>query len=112
LPLNLAEILAPAEHELAPVNLAAPPLSPQFMAATPFEAVIASLPGGDEGGSGGGKGGGGGGGGGGSPPVAQFTAPPPAVPEPGTWMTMLFGFGAMGWLLRRNKAVIVSRRAA
>jgi hypothetical protein len=25
------------------------------------------------------------------------------VPEPGTWMTMLLGFAAIGWTLRRNK---------
>ena len=29
--------------------------------------------------------------------------PPPAVPEPGTWATMLMGFGLTGWLIRRRR---------
>ena len=29
--------------------------------------------------------------------------PPPAVPEPGTWATMLLGFGLAGWALRRRR---------
>lgn len=29
--------------------------------------------------------------------------PPPAVPEPGTWATMLIGFGFTGWALRRRR---------
>lgn len=32
------------------------------------------------------------------PPVV----PPPAVPEPSTWAMMLFGFGALGYALRRK----------
>ena len=32
------------------------------------------------------------------PPIV----PTPAVPEPGTWATMLLGFGLMGWHLRRR----------
>ena len=47
---------------------------------------------------------------GGSPP-ASFpgpepkvpVTPPSAVPEPGTWATMLLGFGMMGWRMRRSK---------
>ncbi len=35
-----------------------------------------------------------------SPPVIQ---PPSAVPEPATWMTMLLGFGLVGWRLRRRR---------
>ncbi|MFL6720674.1 MAG: PEPxxWA-CTERM sorting domain-containing protein [Sphingomonas sp.] len=31
-------------------------------------------------------------------------APPSAVPEPGTWATMLLGFGLMGWRLRRRRS--------
>lgn len=29
--------------------------------------------------------------------------PPPAVPEPGTWATMLLGFGLTGWAMRRRR---------
>ena len=28
---------------------------------------------------------------------------PPAVPEPGTWATMLLGFGLTGWTMRRRR---------
>jgi hypothetical protein len=30
--------------------------------------------------------------------------PPSAVPEPGTWAMMLFGFGLVGWRMRRRPA--------
>ena len=30
--------------------------------------------------------------------------PPSAVPEPGTWAMMLFGFGVIGWRMRRRPA--------
>jgi hypothetical protein len=46
-------------------------------------------------------------GGGGSPP-ASFPTPqlpvkvPSAVPEPGTWATMLLGFALVGWRVRRR----------
>jgi hypothetical protein len=54
----------------------------------------------------------GGGGGGGSPGGSVPLVYPPhdtkdviaAVPEPGTWATMLLGFGLMGWRLRRSNA--------
>lgn len=46
-------------------------------------------------------------GGGGTPPPGGETPPenppPPVVPEPGTWATMLLGFGLTGWLLRRRR---------
>ena len=29
--------------------------------------------------------------------------PPPVVPEPGTWATMLLGFGLTGWAIRRRR---------
>jgi hypothetical protein len=32
----------------------------------------------------------------------------PAVPEPGTWMLMLLGFGAIGFAMRRRRNVRVS----
>jgi hypothetical protein len=47
----------------------------------------------------------------GEPPPASFPGPEPktpvnppsAVPEPGTWATMLLGFGLIGWQVRRSK---------
>ncbi len=32
------------------------------------------------------------------------TPPPPAVPEPGTWLMMILGFGLIGGFMRRRKA--------
>lgn len=47
-------------------------------------------------------------GGGGSPPTTP-TQPPlvptSPVPEPGTWATMLLGFGLIGWRIRRGTKV-------
>ena len=45
------------------------------------------------------------------PPPPPPEQPPPAVPEPGTWATMLLGFGLTGWMMRRRRrpvAAIVS----
>ena len=39
------------------------------------------------------------------PPPPPPSPPPPPVPEPGTWLTMVLGFGATGWLLRNRHAV-------
>lgn len=39
-----------------------------------------------------------------------FAAPAPAVPEPGTWMTMILGFGFAGAMVRRSRKT--SARAA
>jgi hypothetical protein len=33
---------------------------------------------------------------------------PPAVPEPGTWATMLLGFGLTGWAMRRRRRQITA----
>ena len=57
--------------------------------------------------------GGGGGGSPGSPTAPGIVAGPivgvtPAVPEPSTWLMMLFGFGAIGSALRRRGAVAVA----
>lgn len=42
--------------------------------------------------------------GGGNPPNEEPPVEnPPAVPEPGTWATMLLGFGLTGWLMRRRR---------
>jgi PEP-CTERM motif len=37
------------------------------------------------------------------PESKQPVTVPSAVPEPGTWATMLLGFGLIGWRLRRSK---------
>ncbi|MGN6849102.1 MAG: PEPxxWA-CTERM sorting domain-containing protein [Sphingomicrobium sp.] len=91
--------------------------------APPFAEIAATFPepgiipvpglGGGGGGRGGGGGGGGGiippGGGGGGPPVTIPTSEPHTpipvtpLPEPGTWATMLLGFGLLGWRLRRRE---------
>jgi len=44
-------------------------------------------------------------GGGGGPPTETppENPPPPVVPEPGTWATMLLGFGLVGWMMRRRR---------
>src|SRR5258707_712652 len=35
---------------------------------------------------------------------------PSAVPEPGTWAMMLFGFGMIGWRVRRRRPAPFARR--
>lgn len=37
------------------------------------------------------------------PPPTEPPPTPPVVPEPGTWATMLLGFGLTGWVLRRRR---------
>ena len=116
---------APRERALGKIHNPAPP--PQFLAAIappppsivdlpPFEAALTNLgplmtiPG-PPGGGGGivtsqsppGGGGGGGGGGGDTETPPEQPPPPPPVPEPGTWATMLLGFGMTGWLMRRRR---------
>lgn len=63
--------------------------------------------------------GGGGGGGGGTPPGDTGTVPPvqvppvtAAVPEPGTWLMMLFGFGVVGSALRPRRRRSLRTQAA
>ncbi|MEL6874280.1 MAG: PEPxxWA-CTERM sorting domain-containing protein [Pseudomonadota bacterium] len=34
---------------------------------------------------------------------ASFVAPPPAIPEPGTWAMMIIGFGAIGGAMRSRR---------
>lgn len=36
------------------------------------------------------------------PPPPRQPPAPPGVPEPGTWMLLLAGFGLSGWMLRRD----------
>lgn len=37
------------------------------------------------------------------PPVTPPVVPPAPIPEPQTWLTMILGFFAMGWALRRRR---------
>ena len=66
---------------------------------------------------------GGGGGGvippGGGPPLVSVPTPqpgelvpPPALPEPGTWATMLLGFAFIGWRIRRRSSARALRQPA
>lgn len=50
------------------------------------------------------------GGGGPNPPPREEPPPPPppAVPEPGTWATMLLGFGLSGWMIRRRRRMVAA----
>jgi PEP-CTERM motif len=104
-PVNLAQLIAPPVPGVVPVDLGPPP-ELKFLDFPPPGVVFASPPGGGSVPPGGGGGGGGGccGGGGGPPPDAPKPPPTPAVPEPGTWMTMLLGFGVIGWAMRRSGA--------
>jgi hypothetical protein len=114
-PIELAKILLPAEQAPAiiPIALlqAGPPL-PLSAIIGPSPGGVGSLPGGvivsPPGGSGGGSPPGGG------PTTTPTTVPkevppvspvPSAVPEPGTWATMLLGFGLLGWRFRRERKV-------
>jgi hypothetical protein len=55
-------------------------------------------------------------GGGGGPPGPPPESPPgppppvdtPSVPEPGTWATMLLGFGLTGWMMRRRRRALAA----
>jgi hypothetical protein len=104
-PVELAQMIAPPPSALVPVDVGAPPAELSFLAPPQPPGAIFFPP------SGGGTPGGGGppGGccGGGTPPGTPTTPTPPAVPEPGTWMTMLVGFGLIGWVLRRDKPQFV-----
>lgn len=109
-PINIAALLAPPKEEWVPV--AAAPAPALFM--TPPAPGVFFTPSPGSGGGAPGGGGGGPGGGGGSPPGSppQTIVPIPPVPEPGTWMTMLLGFAAIGWILRRQKGAFATERGA
>ena len=108
LPENLAHILAPVPS-LVPVDLGPPAIPELTLLTAPTPPLFfAPLPGGGVSGccAGGGGGGSRGGGGGGTDTVPEVPNVPPPVPEPSTWMSMLLGFGLMGWLLRRNRGAV------
>ena len=93
-------VLGPPEVDIAPpitdIALNAPELPAIIGGSGP--GVVESPP------AGGGAVGGGGGGGPVSFPASEPHNPIPvtALPEPGTWATMLLGFGLLGWRLRRS----------
>jgi hypothetical protein len=121
---KLAGILlpTPGASDLAPIAIldTGPPLGPGFLLNPPGDSTI-PLPGGEDL----------------SPPGGSTTTPPggiigtppdthvtfpkdepkeivpvAAVPEPGTWATMLLGFALMGWRLRRQASRAACRRLA
>lgn len=103
-PKTLAEALAPVP---ATVTIEAPPQVPQMALVVPPPPGVVVLPGGGI-----------------VPPPPGGTSPPPPggppsqppenpppppnqpppLPEPGTWMSMILGFGVAGWALRRAAA--------
>lgn len=102
-PLLQAPVLLPAA-----VDLQLPQPVPELGVAPPTLSAIV-LPGSGPGSSPGG----------GSPPATfpgsepkQPVLVPSAVPEPGTWATMLLGFGLIGWQLRRRVGKGVPAREA
>jgi hypothetical protein len=104
---QLAKVVAPPPPvevvpPLVPVIPVAPPaladvISPSSLIASAPLAFGSAIIGG----------GGGGGGGGGSPPPTSVTPPPTTVtspvPEPGTWLMMLLGFGMVGSTMSRQR---------
>jgi hypothetical protein len=96
MPVELASIVMPPPELI-------PPIGQIDIGPPPTLGAIVSPPGGGGGGVVGPPGPG--------SPVSNPSEPkepivvPPAVPEPSTWLTMLFGFGLMGWRIRRGKSV-------
>lgn len=112
-PTGLDKIADLLEAPPAPIDIAPP--FPEIASTFPEPGII-PLPG-----PGGGGGGGGGGvtppGGGGGPvtiPTSEPHSPIPVtpLPEPGTWATMLLGFGLLGWRLRRRAEASAKAAAA
>ena len=116
-PKNLAEVLAPPALEVASADIGTPPAALPTVPPSPPGAFLLPPPGGGVGGN---PPPGGGvivpPGGGGNPPPGPPNQPPgppdqppgppdqpPPLPEPGTWMTMILGFGIVGWKMRRNR---------
>lgn len=105
IPPALVAALLPPSEEL-PVDLGKPVALLQVAPPSPFETIIGppgGIGGSPPGGGGSPPGGGGGSPPGGGPPVVRQPDLPSAVPEPGTWATMLLGFGLLGWRFRRER---------
>jgi len=98
---ELATILLPPAEAPLPVAVGSP-LAMAQLPSTPFDSITGPGPGLVITGPGGGSGSPGGGGG--SPPIVTPQNPgvPSAVPEPGTWATMLLGFALIGWRVKRG----------
>jgi len=109
MPVELASLVMPATPLVPPslgqIDLGSPPTLGSIVA-PPGGGVISSPPGG------------GGGTPGGGPPATNPTEPreplivTPPVPEPATWLTMLLGFGLIGWQIRRGKRRGVTLQAS
>jgi hypothetical protein len=99
----LVDLLQPP---LAPVEIASAALPPSLVTPPTLGAILDSMPGftppGDNNGG-----------------TVRFPssepreaiAPTSAVPEPGTWATMLLGFGLVAWRIRRRKSARKLRRS-
>jgi hypothetical protein len=99
-PTNLTEVIVPPVPELVPID-AGPPPQLAFLEMPSLPNLLIPPSGGPKVPPGGG--GGCCGGPPSAPPVTPpNTPPPPPLPEPGTWMTMLIGFGLIGGVLRRT----------
>jgi hypothetical protein len=105
LPVDLAQAIAPPPPAYVPVMVSSKAADMLFMTPPPPGAIFLTPPGGG-GGSPPGGGGGPPGGGGNPPPGPPALVVTPAVPEPGTWMTMLLGFAFTGWSIRRQRAAV------
>jgi PEP-CTERM motif len=118
-PLDGAPELVSSQPSLAVLPTEILPFTGPVPGITGSPGIFVPASGGSFIGGGGGGGAPGGGGGTGSsgipgapPPIAPPAVIPPiisAVPEPSTWILLLFGFGAIGAALRRTKAT--SKRA-
>lgn len=104
-PASLAEVIAPPLPDIVPVDLGPPPQLALLGMPTLPGGILMPPP------SGGPKVPPGGGGGccGGppteTPPTPPNNPPPPVLPEPGTWLTMLLGFGLIGSAMRRHRGL-------
>lgn len=104
LPKSLADVLAPPAPGLVPVDIEVPAPVIEVASTTPPgeilspPTVVTPPHGGDTPPPG--------------PPNTPPLPPPPALPEPGTWMTMILGFGLVGWFMRRSKAADQARITA
>lgn len=120
LPRNLVEVVAPPAAGLVPVGVEAPAPEIELASILPPGVLLVPPPSGivfPPGGGGIAPPGGGviappGGGDTppGSPPGPPDTPPPSAVPEPGTWMLMILGFGLAGWQIRRKRTAVEALR--